>query len=109
MCGTAHGPKHSTSFVKHIVMAWACMAVSGNGTLMFIDVDEFWGVQRHTVCSNSKHRDNDPTHKSKETQEFIKAMKCNIIEWPSQSPDVNPVEHAFNSLKTNHQTESPTN
>uniref|UniRef100_A0A3P9D9G7 C2H2-type domain-containing protein n=1 Tax=Maylandia zebra TaxID=106582 RepID=A0A3P9D9G7_9CICH len=39
-CGTAHDPKHTTSSVKHggvIVMAWACMAASGTGTLVFID------------------------------------------------------------------------
>ncbi len=38
--GTAHDPKHTTSSVKHgggSVMAWACMAASGTGYLVFID------------------------------------------------------------------------
>ncbi len=38
--GTAHDPKHTTSSVKHgggSVMAWAYMAASGTGSLVFID------------------------------------------------------------------------
>ena len=38
--GTAHDPKHTTSSVKHgegSVMAWACMASIGTGSLVFID------------------------------------------------------------------------
>ncbi len=38
--GTAKDPKHTASSVKHgggVVMAWACMAVSGTGPLNFTD------------------------------------------------------------------------
>ena len=38
--GTAHDPKHTPSSVKHgggSVMAWACMAANGTGSLVFID------------------------------------------------------------------------
>ena len=38
--GTAHDPKHTTSSVKQgggSVMAWACMAANGTGSLVFID------------------------------------------------------------------------
>ncbi|KAG2463243.1 TCB1 transposase, partial [Polypterus senegalus] len=53
--------------------------------------------------------DNDPKHTAKATQEFIKAKKWKILEWPSQSPDPNPTEHAFHLLKTKLRTERPTN
>ena len=38
--GPAHDLKHRSSFVKHgegSVMAWACKAASGAGSLIFID------------------------------------------------------------------------
>ena len=44
--------------------------------------------------------DNDPKHTVKATQEFFKAKRWNILQWPSQSPNVNPIKHAFHLLKT---------
>ncbi|CAJ0960558.1 unnamed protein product [Ranitomeya imitator] len=53
--------------------------------------------------------DNDPKHTAKTTQEFMSAKKWNILQWPSQSPDLNPIEHAFHLLKSRLKTERPTN
>ncbi|KAG2457144.1 TCB1 transposase, partial [Polypterus senegalus] len=130
--GTAHYPKHTTSSVKYgggSVMAWACMAASGTGTLDFInDVTQdrssqmnsevFRDILSAQIQLNAVkligrrfmiQMDNDPKHTSKATQEFIKAKKWNIHEWPSQSPDRNSIEHAFHLLKTKLQIERPTN
>ncbi len=53
--------------------------------------------------------DDDPKHTAKATQKFLKVKKWNILQWPSQSPDFNPIEHAFHLLKTNLKAERPTN
>lgn len=45
----------------------------------------------------------------KPPQRFIKATKWNILTQSSQSPDLNPIEHACHLLKTRLQTESLTN
>ena len=37
--------------------------------------------------------DNDPKHKSKLAQEYLKKHKIATLEWPPYSPDLNPIEN----------------
>lgn len=41
---------------------------------------------------------NDPKNFLKATKEFLKAKKWEILQWSSQSPDLNPPEHAFHLI-----------
>ena len=59
-------------------------------------------------CRFTVQVDNDPKHPAKATQAFMKAKKWNILQWPSQSPDLNIIEHAFHLLKTRLKAERPT-
>uniref|UniRef100_A0A8C5LNK9 Transposase n=1 Tax=Leptobrachium leishanense TaxID=445787 RepID=A0A8C5LNK9_9ANUR len=91
--GTAHDPKHTTSSVKHgggSVMAWACMAANGTGSLVFIDdvtadkssrmnSEVFRAILSAHIQPNAAEligrrftvqMDNDPKHTAKATKEF---------------------------------------
>ena len=42
----------------------------------------------------------------KQPRSFIKTKNSNILEWPSQSSDLNPTEHAFHLLKAKQEWQS---
>ena len=54
-------------------------------------------------------QDNDPKHTAKTTQEWLRDKSPNVLEWPSQCPDLNPIEHLWRYLKIAVQQRSPSN
>ncbi|KAI6651181.1 hypothetical protein LOD99_5532 [Oopsacas minuta] len=45
-------------------------------------------------------QDNDPKHRSKLDQQWVsEKMPNNVFQWPSRSPDHNPIENLFGWLR----------
>ncbi len=130
--GTANNPKQTASSVKHGgggVMAWACMAASGTGPLNFTDdlmyddssrmnLKGYKTILPTNIQENATrfivkcfilHQDNDPKHPASSVKEFIRAKKWKVLDCPSQSPDLNPIEQKVHQLKRRVKAKTPQN
>ncbi len=87
--------------VKHgggSVVVRSCTSAAGTGELQFIEGT----MNANMYCDILKQRlgrrevfqhDNDPKHTSKTTTALLKKLRVKMMDWPSMSPDLNPIEH----------------
>ena|ERR1700722_10967282 len=54
-------------------------------------------------------QDNDSKHRSRVAKQFLRNEVPEMIDWPSNSPDVNPVENLWSIIKRRVEKRKPSN
>ena len=105
-----YNPKNTIPTVKHgggNLMLWGCLSTKETGRLHRIEEMMNWAMYREILGDKLLpsvralkmghgwvfQHDNDPKRTAKATKEWLKKKHIKVLEWPSQSPDLNPIKN----------------
>jgi hypothetical protein len=107
--------KPTVKFGGGKIQVWGCFSYYGQGSLFRIKGkmmgEKYRSILKHHMAPHYKEmkqqhgvnfifqHDNDPKHTSRVAQNYLQNQQYEVLDWSSQSPDMNPIENLWQLVK----------
>ncbi len=117
--GEAHSCMKSSVKFPQSVMIWGAMSSAGVGPLCFLKTNVTAPVYQEMLLPSADQlfkdadfifqQDLAPAHTAKSTKSWLNDHGVGVLDWPANSPDLNPIENLWGIVKRKMRNKRPKN